>query len=274
MKTSLLTLFMALFMAIGSFGQHAKEVTILNWSTPLTNSPETLNGKIKQLNDRTYWAVENNGKLEKGTLLTLKEHADNLLINDFQLFFDSIGNVLRNDRFGEKDVIIFSYLNAFKDNKQLKEIWVNDNLNVIGEAAFKYNDSGFLKDIVMTELATDSSSRLSITSDSHGNMIQMDVYDNKNRFAGKTVYTWDENSHVIHNLSYSPQNEALEKVEITYNDHGFINTFKLTNAKGVVLFDSTPIEYTYDNKGNWVNAVFSNTITKKKFFEERQYIYY
>ena len=275
MKTIFLISILVYAVTTGLNSQQPKAVTILNWSCAYTDFPEYLNGKIKELHCHTYWAVQKNGQTEMGALLTEKEHQDNSIYYDFQLFFDASGNLLRSDYLGDNSAIVFSYLNEFRNNKQIKEIWVNNNTNVSGEALFNYNENGLLKDVIMTWISPDSTRKLVISNDLKGNMTQMKIYDSHNKpyvYAGKTDYVWDENNHVVQVISYSAKDQLMSKMELTYNDHGFIKTMKPSDANGKILFDAA-CDYTYDDKGNWLTGVWSVS-GKPKFFIERTYLYY
>ena len=272
MRTILLILALASALTTGLHSQTPKDLTVLNWSTAYTDFPEYLNGKIKELHHHFYWAIQKNGQIEKGTLLTEKEHQDNSIYYDFQLFFDPSGNLLRSDYIGDNSAVVFSYLNEFRNNKQLKEIWVNNNTTVSGEASFNYNENGLLKDVIMTWIAPDSTGKLAILTDAKGNRTQMKIFDSHNVYTSRTDYLWDENNHVDQIISYSAKDQLVNKMELTYNDHGFIKTLKQYDADGKILFD-TAGDYTYDNKGNWLTCVWSVS-GKPKFLCERTYLYY
>jgi hypothetical protein len=272
MKAILLILVLTSALTMGLYSQQPKDVIILEHSTAYADFPECLNGKIKELHHHSYWAVQKNGQIEKGALLTEKEHQDNSLYYDFQLFFDPAGNLLRSDYIGDNSAVVFSYLNEFRNNKQVKEICVTNNTKVSAEALFNYDENGFLKEILMTWISPDSTGKLAILTDTKGNKTQIKSFDSHNDYTGRADYLWDENNHVVQIISYSAKDQFVNKIELNYNDHGFIKTSKVYDANGKIQFDING-DYTYDNKSNWLTCVWSVS-GKPKFLCERTYLYY
>ena len=137
-----------------------------------SGTPQTLNGKVKEIKSNIYWCVEKNGKLEEGTLLTLKEHNDSGIIQDFKASYNEHGTLLRCDFLGDNSKIDWSHVNELKGDRVTKENWLRNDSS-IGFALFNYNEKGYIIDVPMhPNKLTDSSaaSRLVIITDDKGNM--------------------------------------------------------------------------------------------------------
>lgn len=158
------------------------------------------------------------------------------------------------------------------DSRVTKENWVrNDSL--IGYALFHYNKNGFITDIPLYSTVPDSSNgKLVLTCDENGNMTKMLNYNSRNIFTYRSEFKWNKPGRMIH-AEYFQANDSLQsKLDIVYNDHGFFDQIKFHDAKDKITFDGS-VSYKYDEKGNWIKAVWSKT-GKPWIIVERTYKYF
>jgi len=271
MKKAILLSLALLFLLAGCSTKKSKVVTILCWGTQYSDYPEVLNGSVKEIKTNSYWAVENNGQIEKGAMLTLKEHNNNGLMQDFHAFYDVSGVLLKHDFLGDNSQVQWSHVNEIKNGRVTKENWVRND-SIIGYALFNYNGNGFITDIPMRSSLPDSSNgKLVLTCDEKGNMTQMKVFNSRDIFTSRTEYKWNEAGKMTQEETFMANDSLQSKIEITYNDHGFFDKVKVYN-KGEIVFDGSS-SYTYDQKGNWIKAVWNKT-AKPWIIDERTYVYY
>ncbi len=272
MKKVILFSLLLFFLLSGFSQQKSKEVTILCWGTDYSSYPEVLNGKVKEIMSNSYWAVEKNGQVEKGALLTLKDHNDQSFLSDFHAFYNNSGVLLRHDYLGDNSKVQWSHVNEITNSRVTKENWVRND-SVIGYALFHYNKNGFITDIPMHSTVPDSSNgKLVLTCDENGNMTKMLYYNSRNIFISRSEFKWNKAGRMIHAEDFLANDSLQSKLEIVYNDHGFYDQIKFQDAKGKITFDCS-VSYKYDEKGNWIKAVWSKT-GKPWIIVERTYKYF
>jgi len=266
-------LFLSCFYLLSGFSQQkSKDVTILCWGTDYSSYPEFLNGKVKEIINNSYWAIEKNGQVEKGALLTLKDHNDQSLLSDFHAFYNNSGVLLRHDYLGDNSKIQWSHVNEITTGRVTKENWVRND-SVIGYALFHYNKNGFITDVPMHSSVPDSSNgKLVLTCDEKGHMTKMLYFNSRDILLNRSEYKWNEAGRMIHSEDFMANDSLQSKLDIVYNDHGFYDQIKYLDGKGKIIFEGS-VSYKYDEKGNWIKAVWSKA-GKPWIIVERTYKYF
>ena len=98
---------------------------------------------------------------------------------------------------------------------------------------------------------------LVMTNDEMVNFTRMDVIDSKGLLTNYQLFTINDSGRVTKFSGYLPKNDTIQGQQIyAYNAHGFCEPFKVIgkNNKLVVTLTGT---LTYDDKGNWIRAVWS-----------------
>ena len=264
---------MVVMLIFISCSQKKTETTVLSWGTPYTNTPEFLNGNLKEVTQNSFWAVMKDGKVEKGALLTKKDNRDSGMMAGFHALFNDSGKLIRCDLYGDNQKVDWSIVNDFNNGRVEKENWIRND-TVFSNALFRYNDKGLIDSIRNINPLTDTTkSILVFTTDEKGNYVRMDAFDSKGRPTFYGLATVDAGGRVTKLSFYQAKNDSLQQQqEYTYNEKGFCESYKSFDKNDKLIITLTG-EYAYDDKGNWVKTVWSKN-GKVWEIDERSYIYF
>jgi hypothetical protein len=264
---------LVVMLVFSGCSQKNTKTTVLQWGTDYSNTPEFLKGNIKEVTQNTFWAVEKDGKIEKGALLTMKNNRDSGVLSGFHAIFDNSGKLISCDYFGDNQKINWSIANDFKDGKVAKENWIRND-TVFAKSFFSFDDKGFIDSIrMMNALADTLNALLVLTNDERGNFTRMDNFNSKGHLSNYGLFTIDEAGRVTKAAWYLPKNDTIQGQQFyAYNDHGFCDSFKAFDKTNKLVIAVTGA-LTYDDKGNWTRVVWSKN-GKPWVMDERSYIYY
>jgi hypothetical protein len=195
--------------------------TELSYGTPYNFVPDFLKGKVKSVEQKAYWATEQDGKYVQGDLITRKERDSIGWSYDFIVTFDSLGLTEKVD-------------------------YLDDDGNVTGHWIFK-SDDGHLTGGQWFE-GDSSSSYWRFTYDDDGNLSKSEHF----RLGADTLLGWGDRvtgkglnwtSITWSNAKGEPVNSRTRE----FNDMGLVTSLKTTDPEGktIAWFD-----YTYDGEGN------------------------
>jgi hypothetical protein len=203
----------------------------------------------------------------------MKDNRDSGIMSGFHAIFDNSGRLIRCDYFGDNQKIDWSIANDFKDGRVDKENWIRND-TVFSNSFFRYDDKEFIDSIrVVNALADTANVLLVLTNDAKGNYTRMDVFDSKGHLSNYQLYTLNDGGRVTKQAGYVAKNDTLQWQQIyTYNDRGFCDSFKAFDKNNKLIVTVTG-EYTYDDKGNWIRAVWSKN-GRPWGINERSYIYF
>jgi hypothetical protein len=253
--------------------QKKTETTVLKWGTGYSGTPEFLNGKVKEVTQNSFWATVKDGKIEKGPMLTMKNTQDSGMLSGFRAIYDNSGKLIRCDYFGDNQKVDWSIVNDFKDDRVVKENWIRND-TVFANSYFSYSDKGFIDSIRMVNALADTTNQILIlTNDEKGNFTRMDVVSSKGLPFNYGLYTVNNDGRVTKFTGYLPKNDTIQFQQFyTYNDHGFMDSYKTVDKKNKVVVALTGI-LKYDDKGNWIQTLWSKN-GKPWEIDERSYIYF
>jgi len=273
MKNVLLLLLAITFLIAGCAPKKPTEKTVLSWGTPYFGTPEALNGKVKELKHITYWAIEKDGKVEKGAIISLKQRSDSGWSQDFTAYFNEGGLLTRCDYLGDNSVIQSSVSTEIENGKIVKEKWsISDTLRSI--ANFKFDEKGHIVEVSRMSAMPDTLMfKYLITNNEKGNPILGKILiTTKEVFNGKSELKWDENGRVIETVYYNSKDSLTSRMVMTYNKQGFLETQKFYNKTGKLTLDMVGTS-TFDEKGNWLTTIWKKS-GKPYAIEERTCVYY
>jgi hypothetical protein len=261
-------------MLVFSGCSHKKtDTTVLTWGTDYSQTPEYLNGRVKEVIQNSYWAIVKDGKVENGALLTMKNNLDSGVLSGFHALYGDSGKLIRCDYYGDNQKVNWSIATEIKDGRVVKENWIRND-TVFANSYFHHDNKGFIDSIRMVNALADTTNAfLVLTNDEKGNYTRMDVLNSKRIPANYSLRTLDDRGRVTKTVNYLAKNDTIQGQSIfAYNDHGFCDSFTLIDKKNkpVVILTATS---TYDDKGNWTRMVWSKN-GKPWGIDERSYIYY
>ncbi len=165
-----------------------------------------LKGNVRFLEEKTYYAVENSGKIEKGgfksgRFLSFNEDGNLLLeVSDSKDFsskdtyiYDSKGDLIKKRLSNNYNcTYVYDYVNNI-----IEETCYYDSVNIANE--YIYQD------------------------DSNGNLIEEKPYDSERDYMGRTIYKYDSNGKLIEENEYyeDDDNEILNK-KCVFDSRGYM----------------------------------------------------
>lgn len=253
--------------------QKPTEKTTLGDFTAWMNSPEQLNGKVKEVREVTYWAVENNGTVEKGNILTKKEHDSLSWSADFSVLFNVSGMVLRTDDLDEMGSVIQSWVFTVDSGKYTRaDKMLKDTIRNV--AKFETNDQGNFTKLSFYKPEKDSLTGWYESSyDNLGNRQRLQWVNANGEKGGSQNFTWDANKHVTAVQFLNSKDSLTGSWTMTYDEKGFMATQKMLDGKQVVTSDLTMKNIDFDEKGNYTQSVVYKD-GKPFLLTTRKYIYF
>lgn len=261
-----------------------------------------LKGKVKEMTQEYYLAVESYGDVNTGILELTS--GDNYKIK-FNLNGNKIEDIkVEKDPYKDSKEQVYKTTYKYDANERLTEEsrFIFDNI-LVSKIKYKYdslpqnqqmyrcikkyyNPQGTLNNGVLTSMD-------SIEYNSVGKEISLKSFDPKN-LTGKLIYEYDKDGNRIEIIGYDYPRDRIIKQLLKYDSKGnpiqqrhiLINaTYKDTihNAIYNSVFDNSNnevgrdktlrFEYEYDKIGNWIKKV-ENFKDSAKFITKRKFEYY
>lgn len=246
------------------------KTTVLYYYTPYNYAPEFLNGQVKSVKESTYWVTENDGKLEKGALVTTKEKQAARFTLDFIAHFDVDGNIsqvkylLDDNKYNSWDI-------ESLDGKMVKASFTRDD-TLRSYQKIEYHDIG--ETITSYRMPEETHYRTyKATINEAGIVTKLEVYNADNEKIGYSLSELNENNRVMHFKRFNPKDSLLSQTKMTYGDNGFYDTLRSFDGNGEVNWDGEFEYLSYDEKGNWTSTKTVHD-GELKFIIEREYEYY
>lgn len=244
--------------------------TLLSIFTPYNIVPEHLNGQVKSVKERSYWAVDNNGTIEKGKLVTTEEKRELRYALDFDAHFDKNGDVVQckyildDGKFNAWDI-------EYLDGKIVKATFTRDD-TIRTSQKFEYLSNGlkiFTYKVPENELLRTTNSE----NNEQGFVKKLEWSNAENELLGYILFDLNELNRVTGYKRYNGTDSLLSYTEYTYDDRGFANSTKLYDTNGNIDWDGAYENLSFDEYGNWTTSTAIND-GKLTLFCEREYEYY
>lgn len=254
--------------------QKPVEKTVLGMGTDYMYFPETLTGKIKELRETNYWAVEKDGKITKGSPITWKDLDSVGSTKNLVAYFDDKGALTRYDLVDENNVIRNSTVGTIENGKVVRWDFMSKDSTteyVIPE----YDSQGYFAGGKAYGPKVDTLVyRFVITNDEKGNYAKLEYFNFRNLKGSYQVFSLNELGKVVETKFFNKYDTLRQTFINTYNDKGFLatQTVNIERPKSTVTWDVQDL--LFDDHGNWLQC-FSNVDEGKfKLVAERTYIYY
>ena len=196
------------------------EITILGMGTDYSAYPEKLNGKVKELTEKAYWAVEQDGKMTKGDVLTWKELDSIGSTKNFTAYFDSSGVLTRYDLLDDDNTSRYSDAGIFSGGKHVRwEYWMRDS--ILSYWVLEYDDSNYLLGGLRYRPVVDTLfGRVMLTHDGKGNYTRSEYFDPQDKRTSYQTYLLDSEGRVTEYKSYNRNDSLVLTFINTYNEKG------------------------------------------------------
>lgn len=249
------------------------EKTLLGMWTDYYLIPNTLKGNVKEVQELNYWAIDKDGKITKGELMTRKDLDSIGSTNNFKAYFDDKGTLTKYDLLSGGNVIE-SHIGTIENGKcirwdyKLKDstsyyiIPEYDNLGqLIGAAGYR-------------PLADTLVNKLVLAYDSKGNCTRFEYFNSKKQKTGYHVCSLDEKGNIIEAKYFNKKDSLTYTLTNIYDKNGSIikQQTVVEKPKSTGTWDYKDLKF--DEHGNWIETYANIDNGKYKIFAERSYIYY
>jgi hypothetical protein len=269
-------IFLSLVIAliVGSCNKNKPvETTVLGMWTDYYLMPNTLKGKVKEMKELNYWAIDKEGKITKGELMT-KKYLDSIgSTPNLIAYFDDKGTLIKYDNLDGENVIQ-STIGTIENGKCIRwDYKLKDSTAsyIIPE----YDNLGYLiggkeyRPLVDTLM-----DKAVFTHDSKGNITKFEYFNYKNQKTGYHVCSLDEKGNCIEAKYFNKADSLRNVMTNTYDDNGNVikqQTF-VEKTKSTVIWDYKDLKL--DDHGNVIGYYTNIDNGKYKVFVERSFIYY
>lgn len=220
--------------------------------TPYYLFPDILNGQVKEVYERSYLTVEQDGNYIKGDRLTVAARDTIGWTNDFHLMYDENGTLMQADLIDENDELISRDKNSVEDGKVVQsEFFKKDTLRAISK--FTYNENGVLTGIERIRMPEDTIFvNIMLVSDESGNFTEWHFHNPAGGLNGKFMFTVNQEGRRTGYAFYNKDGEKTIEQKYTFNDKGSMLKQEIINKDGEVFVSE--YEYEYDDMDNWIKT--------------------
>lgn len=254
--------------------QKPADKTVLGMGTDYVYFPETLTGKIKELRETNYWAVEKDGKISKGNPISWKDLDSVGSTKNLVAYFDDKGTLTRYDLIDENNVIRNSTIMTVENGKAIR--WDFKSKDSTTQYLIpEYDSQGFnAGGKIYNPVADTLVVRSVITNNEKGNLIKLEYFNFKNLKGSYQEFSLNEQEKVIETKFFSKDDTLRQTFSNTYNDKGFLatQTVKIERPKSIINWEVQHL--LFDDYGNWLQCYSNIDNGKFKLVAERTYIYY
>lgn len=249
------------------------ETTVLGMWTNYYLIPATLKGKIKSIKELNFWAIEKDGKITKGELMTRKDLDSIGSTPNFIAHFDDKGTLIKHDVLDGEN-IVESIVGIVENGKCIRfDNIVKDTTTyyIIPE----YDNLGFLVGANVYKPSVDTITEKYIFShDSKGNFTKFEYFNYKGQKTGYNVLSPDEKGNVLVSKYYNKADSLRSTMTNTYTDNGSIIKQQVFNEKQKITGTWDYKDLKLDNHDNVIESYANVNNGEYKIFTERFYIYY
>jgi len=254
--------------------QKPVDKTVLGIGTDYIYSPETLTGKIKELKETNYWAVEKDGKITKGNPISWKDLDSVGFSKNLVACFDDNGALTRYDLVDEDNLIRNSFVGTIENGKIIR--WDFKSKDSTTQYVIpEYDSHGyFIGGKMYNPIADTLVMSFIITNNEKGNYTKLEYFNFKNLKESYQVFSLNGLGKVLETKFFNKYDTLRQTFINTYNDKGFLatQTVNIERPKSTVNWEVQDL--LFDNHGNWLQCYSNANKGEFKLFTERIYVYY
>jgi hypothetical protein len=249
------------------------EKTVLGMWTDYYLIPNTLKGHVKEVKELNYWAVEKEGKIIKGAVMTKKDLDSIGSTPNLAAYFDEKGTLTKYNILDGENVIQTNTA-TLKNGKYLR--WDQK----LGDSASyyiipEYDNKGNLSSAVGYRPRVDTLvNKVVLGYDNKGNFNKIEYYNSKNIKTGYHVCTLDNEGNYIEADYFNKADSLSFTLTSVYDKNGSITKQTTLNVKTKVTGVWDYKDLKTDAKGNWIETYATIDDGKYKIIAERLFVYY
>jgi hypothetical protein len=229
----------------------------ISFFTPYWRFPETLNGKVKTMTEKTYMAVEKEGVFEKDIPVTVKARDSIGCTSDFMVTFDEEGNLLQSDNIDENDRKfeqwkITSEAGRWKQCDYFEE----DTLKILSR--FTYDDQGKLIKIENFRVPEDTMTFRGVMGyDENGYLTELQFQNFQDENTGKYIFAVNADGKRTGYKYFNKEGAQTFEEQFTYDDNGDMIKQLMINKQGELLETNYELDR-YDAMNNWTSCLWKS----------------
>jgi hypothetical protein len=265
---------LCVLLACSCAQQKSADKTVLGLGTDYMYFPETMHGKVKQLTETNYWAVEKDGKITKGNPMTWKDLDSVGSTKNIVADFDEKGSLTKYDLIDENKVIINSTIGIVENGRYTKLLYkIKDS--IAQYQITDYDNRGFISGGKMYNAQNDTVLfSFKFSTNDKGNYTKIEFFNPKGLKGSSQVFALNTAEKVIE-AKFLNKNDTLRQTFInTYNDKGFLATQTVRTEKPASTISWEVNYLLFDDHGNWLQNYSNIENGKYKLIAERTYVYY
>jgi hypothetical protein len=249
------------------------EKTVLGMWTDYYLIPNTLKGQVKEVKELNYWAIEKEGKIAKGAIMTKKDLDSVGSTPNLAAFFDEKGILTKYNTLDGENATQ-SNIATIKNGKY--ERWdQKQNDKPLYYIIPEYDSKGNLGSATSYRPVADTVvNKVVLGYDTKGNYNRIEYYNSKNNKTGYHVCTVDNEGNYIEADYFNKADSLSFTLTNKFDRNGNIIMQTTLNVKTKVsgVWDCKVLKT--DAKGNWIETYADIDNGKFKIFSERTFIYY
>lgn len=235
--------------------------------------PSTLKGKVKEVKELNYWALEKDGKITKGELMSKKELDSIGSTNNTILNFDENGNPLRYDHLDRENVISTRFGKTENGHLSGMDYKIGDSTTYYFR--IEYDSNGY--PIVAKGFRPGVDTLINsakLFHDTNGFVTKFEYYNAKGLLTGYNTCTPDITGNNTEVKSYN-NSDTLRWIWInTFDKDGIMTRQEAKNMNTGQTVVWTYKDFKYDDKGNLISYYGDIDNGKYKVVVERTITYF
>ncbi len=216
-----------LILFTGCKEQQPAVKTELGFLTPYPYSiaPQYHYGKLKSIKEENFWAVEKDGQIEKGNLLTDKDREDSIKwTGDFEAFYNEEGVLPKINYFDDDREARGFWVTTIENNKIIRGDWTYEDT---ARYYFKlsYDEQGNFSESKGYRAMSDTLLNTYLfKTDQNGNILETITQNYLGEITYKITYQWNEEGLMTEQNNFAKGDSLTYARRFTYNEQGYIIT--------------------------------------------------
>lgn len=245
---------------------------LLGDGTPYFQYPENLNGKVKEVTEKNYWAVPDGESYKKGAVLTSADR-DSLggWTSDYRASFNEKGELVSCDYLNEKNLTNYRYEISASGDVVRGSSYKKDSLNYYD--IYKLDINGRRAGFIRYRPSVDTMlGKLEVITNPEGDTLKYYSLNSKGEILYTLIVLFNADKQFVRSEGFNKDGVFQYANEVKYNEKGRVSDLSIIN-KNKDVSASNYFTYEYDQAGNWTKAIVKDD-KGIVVVEERSYSYY
>ncbi len=256
----------------GCMEKEKKVYTILGDYTPYGGYYEKMDGRVKSVIEKNYWAVPEGASYIKGNPVTMKDRDTLNWTPDFEAVFDVAGDLVICRQMDETGKVISSW-ELIKENDVLTSArYVEDDTLRVYQK-LRCNEVGDIIELEQYRAGADTLiNKWNLKTSINKDTVEYFRTEPDGFSSRRAVSFFNKAGDMIGSENYSKEGELLGLDRIIYNEQGKMMDLTFYD-KDMKTTAANYFTYEYDEMGNWIKTIVKDD-RGLVIIGERQYTYH